>query len=161
MRLRTLLPQDSLHLADLLARIPTFDAEDRAVAIELVKQAIRNPDQKDYDFIVAASAAGSVIGYICFGPTPLTYGTYDLYWIAVDPAYTDQGVGTLLLSAFEEKVRQVHGRMIIVETSSGPDYEQTRHFYLKNGYHLAETIPDFFHDGEDRVTYIKRFNTRS
>jgi ribosomal protein S18 acetylase RimI-like enzyme len=156
MRLRTLLPQDSQRLADLLARVPAFDKEDRDVALELVNQAIRNPDQKDYDFIVAASAAGNVIGYICFGPTPLTNGTFDLYWIAVDPAYTDQGVGTLLLSAFEDKVRQMHGRMIIVETSSGPDYEQTRHFYLKNGYHLAETIRDFFDDGEDRVTYLKR-----
>lgn len=156
MRLRTLLPQDSPRLADLLARVPAFDKEDRDVALELVNQAIRNPDQKDYDFIVAASAAGNVIGYICFGPTPLTNGTFDLYWIAVDPAYTDQGVGTLLLSAFEDKVRQMHGRMIIVETSSGPDYEQTRHFYLKNGYHLAETIRDFFDDGEDRVTYLKR-----
>ena len=92
---------------------------------------------------------------MCFGPTPLTQGTFDLYWIAVDPACCARGVGTRLLLAAEEVMRSQYGRLVLIETSSGGGYELTRQFYLKNGYTLAETIPDFYRPGEDRVTFTK------
>jgi len=34
---------------------------------------------------------GKLGGYICYGPTPMTDGTYDLYWIASDPRVRGQG----------------------------------------------------------------------
>jgi len=49
------------------------------------------------------------------------------------------------------------GRLLVIETSSDSRYILTRGFYLKHGYLLAETITDFFCEGQDRVTYIKRW----
>jgi len=98
---------------------------------------------------------GVVLGYLCYGPTPLTEGTYDLYWIAVDPDYAGQGIGTRLLKHFENEVRRKQGYLIVIETSSTPEYTDTREFYLRKGYLLAETIKDFYRRGEDRVTYTK------
>ncbi len=156
--LRNLSSSDRPALQRLLSRIKEFNQEDQALAMELIRIALDQAGQKDYDFIIAADAGDQAIGFVCYGPTPLTDGTYDLYWIAVDPDYAGNGTGSLLLKTAEAKVIGKHGRMMLIETSSDPVYENTRHFYLKNGYRLGETIKDFYRDGEDRVTYIKRLH---
>jgi ribosomal protein S18 acetylase RimI-like enzyme len=154
--LRNLLAKDKSGLEGMLSRVKEFNAEDQALAMELVQITLDQPDQKDYYFFVAADAADQVVGFVCYGPTPLTQGTYDLYWIAVEPVHAGNGVGSLLLKTVEEIVCAGYGRLMVIETSSDPIYERTRGFYLKNGYILAETIKDFYRDGEDRVTYVKR-----
>jgi len=153
--IRELFREDRESLRKLLSRITVFDAEDNALAMELVNIFLDDPAQKDYEFFVAADNSGGVIGFICFGPTPLTMGTYDLYWIGVDPAYAGQGLGTSLLKRFESAVSNKGGRLIVIETSSSQKYTITRRFYLKNGYVVAEAIKDFYQPGEDRVTFIK------
>ena len=155
--LRNLKPKDCPVLERLLSRIAAFEKEDQALAMDLIHEALGHPGQKDYSFLIAVDEDDFPVGYACFGPTPLTEGTFDLYWIAVDPACAGQGVGTLLLGAVEEAICKLKGRLLIIETSSGQPYLLTRRFYLKNDYQLAETIHDFFREGEDRVTYVKKF----
>jgi ribosomal protein S18 acetylase RimI-like enzyme len=155
--LRNLQTKDYPRLEGLLARIPSFSQEDKTLAMELINAALSQPGQKDYLFLIAANGEDDPLGYVCFGPSPLTVGTFDLYWIVVDPGFAGQRIGTMLLKAVEEEIRKSKGRMLIIETSSGPAYESTRLFYLKNHYRLVETIPDFFREGEDRVTYMKKF----
>ena len=153
---RDLHTTDRPILADLLSGVQDFDLDDQVIAIELIDIAIQQPEQTDYYFQVAADQDDHAVGYACYGPTPLTDGTYDLYWIAVEPAIAGQGIGTMLLKAVEAEIRRRNGRMVVIETSSNPIYELTRKFYLKNGYVLAESIPDFYREGENRNTYIKR-----
>jgi ribosomal protein S18 acetylase RimI-like enzyme len=155
--LRNLKPRDCPLLERLLSRIKEFSEEDESLAMELIHHALSNRLQSDYDFFIAAGENDFPVGYACFGPTPLTQGTFDLYWIAVDPAFSGHGIGTALLEAIEEKIKRLNGRMLIIETSSGQSYESSRRFYVKNGYQRSETIRDFFQNGEDRVTYTKRF----
>jgi GNAT superfamily N-acetyltransferase len=157
MMIRSLVPSDRSALIQLLGRVTSFNQEDQALAVELIDICLNQPSQTDYAFLLAVDAENQLIGYACFGPTPLTEGTYDLYWIVVDQRSAGQGVGTHLLRAVEEAIHVQHGRMLLIETSSAPNYERSRHFYLKNGYHLCETIVDFYRPGEDRVTYLKRF----
>ena len=155
MTIRQLQKSDRAQLAGLLSRVNDFDDRDRALAIELVDIYLDNPAQKDYRFFVASIDDAHVIGYICYGPTPLTEGTYDLYWIAVDPVYGGQGVGTKLMKQVENTLKELQGRLIVIETSSSQQYKSTRWFYLKNGYGVADTIKDFYRPGEDRVTFVK------
>jgi ribosomal protein S18 acetylase RimI-like enzyme len=154
--LRDLRPNDLPLLLELLQKIDIFDADDRSVAMELLTIIIEQPTQKEYCCIVASDSEDNPLGYSCFGPTPLTEGTFDLYWIVVYPSYAGQGIGSQLLLAVEDRIRQEHGRMLIIETSSKESYARTRQFYRKNGFCLAETIKDFYRQGEDRVTYLKR-----
>jgi ribosomal protein S18 acetylase RimI-like enzyme len=155
-RLRKMQKEDRPGLEILLAGIPAFDSDDQAVALELVDIAINDARQSDYLFILAVDDHDQPVGYACYGPTPLTEGTFDLYWIAVSAELEGKGIGTSLLRAVEDDLRSREGRMLIIETSSSEAYDKTRQFYLKNGYPLVETIKDFYRPGEDRVTFIKR-----
>jgi ribosomal protein S18 acetylase RimI-like enzyme len=156
--LRNLKTGDLDLLAEMLARIAVFDRSDCSIALELLTIARDHPEQQEYHCLVAAGPGDAPLGYACFGPAPLTVGTFCLYWIAVDPACAGQGIGSRLLVAIEEKVCQARGRILFLETSSRPSYAPTRQFYVKNGYILEETIRDFYREGEDRVTYLKRFD---
>jgi ribosomal protein S18 acetylase RimI-like enzyme len=154
--LRSLHKEDRPGLEKLLGGIPSFDQDDQTVALELVDIALSDAEQSEYLFLLAVDETDQPIGYACYGPTPLTDGTYDLYWIAVSNDLSGKGIGTSLLRAVEEDLRNRKGRMLIIETSSGEAYDKTRQFYIKNGYPLTETIKDFYRPGEDRVTFIKR-----
>lgn len=96
-----------------------------------------------------------VRGYACYGPRSLTEGTYDLYWIAVDPEIRRSGVGRLLLDWVEAEIRRIGGRLIVVETSGLEKYTPTRRFYLATGYILEATLKDFYQEGDDLVIFTK------
>lgn len=153
--IRLTTPDDRPALASILDSIPGFNEEDAAIALELLDIYLNQPAQKDYVFFTALDQEGQVSGFLCWGPTPLTLGTFDLYWIVVAPRSFGKGVGKLLLDRFEGAVRELGGRLIVIETSSAPGYSQARRFYLKHNYQLAETLRDFYQPGEDRLTYTK------
>ena len=113
----------------------------------------------DYEF-VGAFDAERLVGYACFGPTPATDGTYDLYWLAVDPAEQGRGTGRALVRDVEAKLIVRGGRLLVVETSSRPDYERTRQFYVRSGYTEAARVRDFYAPADDRILLTTRLTTR-
>ena len=112
--------------------------------------------QPAYTFLGAFAADGRLLGYACYGPTPGTDHTYDLYWIAVDPAAQGTGTGTLLLGEVERRLAAVHGRLLVIETSSRPEYAATRAFYQARAYDEAARVGSFYAPDDDRVIYTKR-----
>jgi ribosomal protein S18 acetylase RimI-like enzyme len=156
--LRKLIQTDRPAIIRLLHRINGFHQDDIDITIELLDIFLYQHGQKEYEFLVAVNEAGWILGFICYGPTPLTDGTYDLYWIAVDPDYEGKGIGSRMFQMMEDCIRRDHGRLLIIETSSDPNYAAAQRFYLKCGCALAEDIHDFYHVGEDRLTYTKYLN---
>ena len=98
---------------------------------------------------------GPVQGYACYGPHALTEGTYDLYWIAVDPAAQGQGVGHALMAQVEAGVRAQGGRLLLIETSSIASYDAARRLYASAGYGLEATVRDFYEPGDDLLIFAK------
>jgi D-alanine-D-alanine ligase len=103
---------------------------------------------------LAADADGRTAGWICWGPTPCTLGTYDLYWMAVDPALQHAGIGTALIREMERRLTGL-ARLIVVETAGRADYAGTRAFYEARGYHAVARIPQFYAPDDDQVVYLK------
>jgi len=99
---------------------------------------------------------GKLGGYICYGPTPMTDGTYDLYWIASDPRVRGQGVGAALVSAMEGELRRKAARLIRVETSATEAYGPTRGFYQAMRYMEEARLRDFYKAGEDLIILSKK-----
>ena len=154
--LRNLQANDLPELERILAATDAFTPAEVEVAMELLEIVIKEREQSDYE-VAVAEALGRVAGYVLFGPIPAAVGSFDLYWIAVDPAAQGTGVGQRLLEHVEEEVRKRDGRMICLETSSQGGYSRTRSFYERAGYVLESRIRDFYKPNDDRLTYVKRF----
>ncbi|MBN1974857.1 MAG: GNAT family N-acetyltransferase [Sedimentisphaerales bacterium] len=97
----------------------------------------------------------TVVGWVCFGATPCTLGTFDIYWIAVDPSLQRQGVGKFMLDFAEQEITKQGGRLAVVETSGMKRYEPTQKFYEKNNYCLSAKIPNFYAPEDDKFIYLK------
>ncbi len=115
------------------------------------------PALPDYVVLGAFDANDQVVGYAVYGSTPCTSGTFDLYWIATDPAMHNAGVGTTLLNEVERRLEGHFARMLVVETSSRSDYAPTRGFYGRRGYTETARVREFYAPGDDRIIFTKRF----
>ena len=154
--IRKMISQDRIFILDMLAETKMFKPAEIDVAMELVDIFLTNEKQKDYNIYVAEDKDQKAIGYVCYGPTPATEGTFDLYWIVVSPENQHQGIGKNLLNFTENQVLKQNGRQIIIETSSQPKYKPTRQFYLNNNYLIEARIKDFYRSGDDRLIFVKR-----
>lgn len=148
--------KDGAQIHAITANTTVFTQEELECVDELWKEYLaQGPERSGYYFLVEKDDE-RVLGYACYGPRSLTSGTYDLYWIAVDPTTRRGGVGRGLLAASEQAVRKLGGRLLVLETSGLPTYEPTRKFYLATGYTLEATLKDFYSDGDDMVIFTKR-----
>ena len=158
---RPLEAADRGPLEGILRRTGVFSGAETGIGMELIDAVLGNPDQKDYVISIAEGAEGAmneVLGYYCVGPTPMTAGTWDLYWIAVDPEYHGMAIGKTLLGHAEKLVRGKGGTLMIAETSSKPSYDGTNRFYLRNGYSEVARIRNYYAEGDDLVVYGKYFS---
>jgi ribosomal protein S18 acetylase RimI-like enzyme len=151
--------EDRDAVARIVTHVGNFTAAEIDCALELVDIYIRDKEQEDYRLVVAEIKPGSVCGYACWGPTPLTRGTYDLYWIATDPASRGRGIGRALMSYVEDRMRGLRARLLVVETSSRDSYVGTVRFYRCLGYEEVSRIRDFYDRGDDKLTFVKWFWT--
>jgi ribosomal protein S18 acetylase RimI-like enzyme len=147
--------EDRPHITKILHDIPEFKPFEVAVAEELIDSYLDDPSGSGYHILVA-QVDSNVEGYICYGPTPLTEGTWDIYWVAVAQARQDQGIGSALMESAEKEILKAKGRLTIIETSSTPLYEKTRNFHISQGYEVVARIPDFYALGDDKLILQKR-----
>ena len=150
--LRSLERAHRAPLERLVAGTGLFRAAEVATAGELLDEALNGDD--DYRF-VGAFEGSDLVGYACWGPTPGTEGTHDLYWIVVDRQQQRSGVGSRLLAHVEQELKADGGRLLVVETSSRGDYAPTRAFYERRGFTRAATLPGYYAPGDDLVVYLK------
>jgi ribosomal protein S18 acetylase RimI-like enzyme len=140
------------RLEQLTRETGLFREEEVGTAVELLDESLAGDE--DYRFL-GAFDGDQVIGYACWGPTPGTEATYDLYWIVVDRAHQGRGIGTALLREVEQRLTTHDARLVVVETSSRDEYRPTRAFYEARGYTRVATIPAYYAAGDDLVIYTK------
>jgi ribosomal protein S18 acetylase RimI-like enzyme len=139
----------------ILRNTPEFKSPEVVVAEEVIDSYLNDPSNSGYSILVAEDGP-AMVGYICYGPTPLTDGTWDLYWEAVEREKQGQGIGNSLMKAAEAEIKKAKGRLALIETSSTPVYEKTRRFLFSQGYEVIACIPDFYSPGDDKVILQKR-----
>ena len=100
---------------------------------------------------------GRIVGFAYYAPAAMTDRSWYLYWIAVEKGDQARGLGGKLLRAVEGDVAAVGGRVLFIETSSLPNYEPTRRFYLKHGYEQDAAVHDYYADGDHMVIFRKQF----
>jgi len=156
-KVRPMIAQDKPAIVQMLQNMPEFKPPEVVVAEEVLDNYLHDSIRSGYHVFVA-EIDSLVVGYICYGPTPLTEGTWDIYWLAVAPNQQSQGIGKSLLTFAEGNIKETTGKIAIVETSSKPEYEATERFYRTQGYELVCRIPDFYAPGDDKLIFLKRLN---
>jgi GNAT superfamily N-acetyltransferase len=157
--LRHLNAADRGRIEEITRAVGLFREEEILVALEVFDEAIRVPDGRAYS-VLGADVDGRLAGWICWGPTPCTLGTFDLYWIVADPEVHGSGIGTALLVEMERRLGG-RARLIVVETAGRLEYRPTRAFYEARGYHAVATVPDFYAPGDDQVVFVKNVSGQS
>lgn len=155
--IKKLRAKDREKIKNILFETNNFNEEEIRVALELIDIYINNKDQKDYEIFVDHNEEDESIvnGYVCVGQRPLTEGTYDLYWIAVNPSVQSRGIGSKLILFVENYIKSKNGRLILIETSGKDSYKKERSFYEKNAYSRFIEIEDFYSKNDSLVIYGK------
>lgn len=98
---------------------------------------------------------GGPVGVVYYAPERMTEGTWNLYMIAVRPDRQRQGRGAELVRHVENDLKARGAHLLLVETSGAANFERTRAFYRRCGYHEEARIRDFYKPGEDKVVFRK------
>jgi ribosomal protein S18 acetylase RimI-like enzyme len=157
--IRPMVAADRGGIFRILETAGNFTPEEVATALELIDEWLELGEHSGYlTYVLESQGEGSaeVLGYVSFGPTPLTESTYDVYWIAVDKSKHRGGVGKRLMKFTEEETMRRGGRMLLIETSSQETYGGTIQFYERTGYELVGKIKEYYKPGDDKLIFAKR-----
>lgn len=116
------------------------------------------PDAADGHTWFVATVGDEVIAAAYVAPEPFADRLWNLYFIAVHPDRHGAGAGSALLTHVEEWLRgkgEDEARVLLVETSSTEQYEDTRAFYARRGFDQEATIREFYGPGDHKVVFWK------
>ncbi|RJP78579.1 MAG: N-acetyltransferase [Desulfobacteraceae bacterium] len=145
---------DCHKIETLLAATGFFHSYEIDVAIELVNERLAKGTDSGYHFVLY-DIDGFLAGYACYGATPCTLSSYDIYWIAVHPDFQKRGIGKNIYDETELLIQKAHGTRIYVDTSQSEKYLPTRKFYEHIGFQQAALLEDFFAPGDGKIIYCK------
>ena len=147
-------PADVAAVRDLVAATGFFNAEEIAIAAELVDERLAKGADSGYEFVFVDGEAG-LAGYSCYGRIPCSTCSWDLYWIAVAPDRQGDGLGRRLLELTEQRIAAAGGVAVYAETSGRAQYEPTRAFYVRRGYATGAVFDDFYEPGDAKYVFVK------
>ncbi|MEJ2081390.1 MAG: GNAT family N-acetyltransferase [Acidobacteriota bacterium] len=153
-RIRRTLAADREPILSLLSATGYFRPDEVATAAEVLDEAAAEASDGHYQSYTF-ELENLPVGWVCWGQTPCTVGTFDLYWLVVSPLEQGKGIGRRLMEFAEDSIRRQGGRIIVVETAGRPDYAPTRAFYARIGYREAARLADFYAPGDDKVVFTK------
>ena len=149
--IRKAIKNDVEGLKEVLDTIELFPSE---MLDDLMSDFFDNPETEAIWFTALQEDKPCAIGYCA--PEKLTDRTFNLYAIGVQNDLQGKGVGKKMMTFIEDYLRNQGGRILIVDTSSTPEFNLTREFYLKIGYTKEATIRDFWKEGDDKVIFWKK-----
>ena len=150
-------PDDRAPILAVARDVGVFDTEEVDVVAELFDGYLRDPIQSGYNFLSDRDPdTGAVLGFACWGPTSLSRGAADLYWIATAREAQGRGVAAGLFEAVMAAARAAGRWLIVIWTSSQPHYAPARNFYQRMGCELALQLADFYDHGDDLMVFVRR-----
>ncbi len=150
-------PDDVPVIERIAAETGAFNHIEIAIVREMLDTYFHPEPRDDHTFVVYRNGTNAVIGFACYGPTPLTDRIWDLYWICVDRDHQKNGIGSVILQQVEQVVCNTGARAIYLETSDTEAYQPARDFYERNGYECLAHIDEFYAPGDGKLIYRKVF----
>ncbi|MCI5081447.1 MAG: GNAT family N-acetyltransferase [Saprospiraceae bacterium] len=149
--IRKVVQEDVPALKEVLKQVELFPSE---MLDDMIANYLDQPDSQDIWFTAIQDNIPVSIGFC--GPEELSNQTYNLFAIGVKNQLQGQGIGRQMMQFLESHLREIGGRILIVETSGTDDFKRTRTFYKQLGYSEEARIRDFWDDGDDKIIFWKR-----
>ena len=104
-------------------------------------------------FWIVEEDGDALVAVAYYAPEHFTEGTWNLHLIAVHPTGRRQGKAARLIRYIEQSLTQQGERLLLVETSSLPQFDGARELYQRCGFNEEARIREFYRTGEDKLTY--------
>ncbi|MGC8645120.1 MAG: GNAT family N-acetyltransferase [Thermoplasmata archaeon] len=130
---------------------------------EIVELARKNLTERYSDFVfldiqrawpsgfIVATADQGIAGFICGGLSGDREAR--ILMLAVDAPYRRKGIGSSLISLFEQEAAKVRVAKIRLEVRT--DNKEAISFYKNHGYSIIGLLPSYYNDGTDAYTMEK------
>ncbi len=148
-------PQDRKGVEDILRSTGYFYEFEIRTALEIADETILKGVEKSGYFWMKIIDDDGLVAFANYGKNAFSTHSWDLYWIAVHQNSRNKKLGSVLLKAIEDDIREMGGKILWIETSGRPLYASTESFYRKNGYQLQASLRDFYGNGDPKQIYSK------
>ncbi|MFH2057316.1 MAG: GNAT family N-acetyltransferase [Pseudomonadota bacterium] len=133
-----------------------FSDSEIDIAEELARENLAKGSEKSGYIFNLAEKNYTPVAFSCYGKTPGTADSFDLYWIAVHQSERGNGIGKILMGMAVKDIARLSGKNIWIETSSRSIYEPTKHFYLKCGCEIIAELPHFYGQNDNKIILLKK-----
>ena len=149
---RPLRPSDTDAVLALVAGSGMFDAESAGEVAATLAGHLGDPESPAIWLVVGDS---DPVGVLFAAPEPMTDGTWNALMLIVHPDHHGRGHAQALLGGLEGRLREQGARLLLVETSSLPEFERARAFYPRYGFREESRVREYYQAGEDKIIYAK------
>ncbi|MCF8381206.1 MAG: GNAT family N-acetyltransferase [Bacteroidales bacterium] len=147
---------DISYIEDILNSSNFFYDHEVKVALELAQENLTDGEEKSGYIFIICEVEEKPVAFACYGKTPCTEDSFDLYWIAAHQNQMGKGIGKILMKMIDEDIKNLGGKSIWIETSSRPLYEPTRQFYIKTQCELVAELPDFYGKNDNKLVFLRK-----
>lgn len=130
-------PEHVEIILDLAAQSGRFTSDALMALEDMAWDTAYGQGAEEHTFLLALANTpqGSLpIGFICFGPIMHWPDQFEMYGIAVVPAFQRMGVGTAFVSEMKRQIASANGKRIFLETGEERAFEGARLFYEDNDF---------------------------
>jgi ribosomal protein S18 acetylase RimI-like enzyme len=120
-----------------------------------VEETLNNYLNGESDALWFTADDGEPVGVASCAHEPVTDGTWNLLMLWTRGDRNGKGHGSALINHVENILKERGVRLLIIETSSLPDFAGARAFYDKCGFTQEACIKNFFAAGDDKIVYTK------
>ena len=149
-----IIPADRPEIESILRSTEYFYEFEIETALEIADETLSKGAQSGYYWMKITDEDG-LVAFANYGKNAFSTHSWDLYWIAVHQNSRNKKLGSVLLKAIEDDVRQLKGKILWIETSGRPLYASTEGFYIRNGYELQASLKEFYGPGDPKQIYAK------
>jgi GNAT superfamily N-acetyltransferase len=147
--------EDLKDIEDILRSTGFFYDFEIEIALWLAQETIRKGSEDSGYFWLKIIDDNRILAFANYTKNSFSVHSWDLYWIAVHQNSRHKKIGSLLLKAVEEDVKNSGGKILWVDTSGRQLYSPTEAFYRRNGYDLQASLKDFYAPGDPKRVYSK------
>ncbi|MBS1232141.1 MAG: family N-acetyltransferase [Bacteroidetes bacterium] len=150
-----IVPKDRKRIEEILRSTEFFYEFEIRTALEIADETLKKGSEASGYFWMKITDEDGLVAFANYGKNAFSTHSWDLYWIAVHQNSRNKKLGSVLLKAIEDDVKNRGGKILWIETSGRPLYASTESFYRKNNYELQASLREFYGPGDPKQIYSK------